>query len=60
MNEAETRKQLIDTKLRLAGWNVHDKTQVVEELDIDLAAAGLKVREGFSLNLMFHAASVYP
>ena len=32
--EAQTRKALIDTALRSAGWNVKDPTQVVEEFDI--------------------------
>jgi type I restriction enzyme R subunit len=39
VNEAETRKKLIDEKLRLAGWNVNDPTHVTLELDIDLKAA---------------------
>ncbi|WP_235085329.1 DEAD/DEAH box helicase family protein [Chromobacterium sp. Beijing] len=34
MNEAETRAQLIDKALGLAGWDVKDPTQVVEEFDI--------------------------
>ena len=44
MTEAETRQQLIDTKLGLAGWNVDDPAQVIEELDIHLADAGYPVR----------------
>jgi type I restriction enzyme R subunit len=32
--EAETRRHLIDEALRLAGWNVDDPSQVVQELDI--------------------------
>jgi len=36
--EAQTRQQIIDRRLALAGWNVDDKTQVTEELDIDLTA----------------------
>jgi len=32
--EAETRQQLIDKQLQAAGWDVHDATQVIEELDI--------------------------
>lgn len=39
--EAETRRELIDQKLRLAGWNVSDPSQVAQELDIDLIGAGL-------------------
>ncbi|TAL36998.1 MAG: DEAD/DEAH box helicase [Spirochaetes bacterium] len=34
MNEYLTRKILIDEKLALAGWDVHDRTLVVEEFDI--------------------------
>lgn len=45
MDEAETRRHLIDTSLRLAGWNLQDPSQVVEELDIDLAQAGEAVKE---------------
>ena len=45
MNEAETRKKLIDEKLKLAGWNVHDPSHVTLELDIDLKAAGHMVAE---------------
>ena len=36
MTEAETRQQIIDEKLRLAGWNVSDPSQVIQELDIVL------------------------
>lgn len=32
--EAQTRSELIDQQLALAGWNVKDPTQVVEEFDI--------------------------
>lgn len=35
--EAQTRKELIDVKLHEAGWNVNDRTQVIEEFDIDLS-----------------------
>ncbi len=34
--EAQTRKELIDVKLLKAGWNVDDRTQVVEEYDIEV------------------------
>ena len=34
MNEAETRKDIIDKRLKLAGWNVNDRSQVIEEFDI--------------------------
>jgi type I restriction enzyme R subunit len=40
-SEAQTRSQLIDQQLALAGWNVKDPTQVVEEFDIVTA-----LREG--------------
>lgn len=33
-NEKLTRKKIIDSRLKQAGWNVHDLTQVVEEYDI--------------------------
>lgn len=33
-SEAQTRSELIDQQLALAGWNVKDPTQVVEEFDI--------------------------
>jgi type I restriction enzyme R subunit len=33
-SEAETRRQLIDSRLALAGWDVADPSQVVQELDI--------------------------
>ena len=35
-SEADTRRQLIDQRLRLAGWNLDDPTQVIQELDIHL------------------------
>jgi type I restriction enzyme R subunit len=43
MNEAQTRQQIIDAHLRLAGWNLTDPSQVIQELDIYLADAGLPV-----------------
>lgn len=36
MNEAKTRKEIIDSRLKQAGWNVTDHTQVIEEFDIHL------------------------
>lgn len=33
-NEKQTRKEIIDSRLKQAGWNVTDKTQVIEEFDI--------------------------
>lgn len=32
ISESKTRSELIDLQLALAGWNVKDPTQVVEEL----------------------------
>ncbi|MBN1495368.1 MAG: DEAD/DEAH box helicase family protein [Spirochaetes bacterium] len=32
--EAQTRKEIIDKKLAAAGWNLDDRTQVIEEHDI--------------------------
>jgi len=37
--EAQTRRELIDAKLKLAGWDVRDPAHVTEELEIDLEAA---------------------
>jgi type I restriction enzyme, R subunit len=34
MNEAQTRKELIDKQLQEAGWNINDQTQVISEFDI--------------------------
>lgn len=34
--EKLTRKEIIDTRLKQAGWNVTDRTQVIEEFDIHL------------------------
>ena len=36
MNEAQTRKELIDKQLTEAGWNLNDQTQVVIEFDINV------------------------
>jgi type I restriction enzyme R subunit len=33
-NEKLTRKEIIDLQLKKAGWNVSDRTQVIEEFDI--------------------------
>lgn len=33
-NEKLTRKEIIDLRLKEAGWNVNDRTQVIEEFDI--------------------------
>ncbi len=34
MNEKDTRQLIIDKRLEAAGWNISDRTQVVEEFDI--------------------------
>lgn len=34
MNEGATRKAIIDRRLELAGWNINDRSQVVEEFNI--------------------------
>ncbi len=36
MNEASTRKSIIDNRLKKAGWIVSDRSQVIEEFDIHL------------------------
>jgi type I restriction enzyme R subunit len=36
-NEKRTRKEIIDHRLIQAGWNIADRTQVVEEFDIQLS-----------------------
>lgn len=35
-NEKLTRKEIIDNRLKQAGWNVTDRTHVIEEFDIQL------------------------
>ncbi len=35
-NEAKTRKEIIDKRLQVAGWNINDLTQVVAEFDINV------------------------
>ena len=37
-NEKQTRQELIDNNLLLAGWNVQDKSQVVEEFGVRVSA----------------------
>ena len=37
LNEAETRRRLIDEDLRLAGWELDDPSKVIQELDIKLS-----------------------
>jgi type I restriction enzyme R subunit len=36
LNEQHTRKEIIDKRLQIAGWNVADPTQVIEEFDIEV------------------------
>ena len=33
-SESDTRQQLIDQRLRLAGWALDDPTQMIQELDM--------------------------
>ncbi len=40
MDETQTRRQLIDRRLGLAGWDVANPSQVIQELDIELRDAG--------------------
>src|SRR5256885_1871285 len=45
-SEADTRQQLIDGRLRLAGWDLADPSQVIQELDIYVGgASAAAVRE---------------
>lgn len=41
-NEKHTRKEIIDHRLKQAGWNVSDRSQVVEEFDIIVDANIIK------------------
>ena len=34
--ESHTRKEIIDKRLKEAGWNIFDHTQVIEEYDISV------------------------
>lgn len=43
LDEAQTRRRIIDKKLAIAGWNVADPMRVSQELDIDLRAGGHSV-----------------
>lgn len=36
-NEKQTRKEIINNRLKQAGWNVNDRTQVIEEFDIQFS-----------------------
>lgn len=47
MDEAETRRRLIDEQLRLAGWDPDDPAEVGQELDIELGGSGASLaRDG--------------
>jgi type I restriction enzyme R subunit len=35
-NEAQTRKEIIDKRLLEAGWRVDDRSQVIQEFDIEV------------------------
>lgn len=37
-NEKATRKEIIDKRLKEAGWNIDDRTQVIPEFDINIDA----------------------
>ncbi len=39
-SEADTRQQIIDRRLRLAGWDLSDPSQVIQELDIYVGDEG--------------------
>jgi len=39
-SESDTRQQLIDRRLGLAGWNVEDPSQIIQELDIYVGDGG--------------------
>jgi len=41
-NEAETRKEMIDTRLMEAGWDVNDLSKVVQEYDLIISADSVK------------------
>jgi len=43
-SEAQTRALYIDKQLALAGWNVKDRSQVIEELEIHLNPRGVRER----------------
>jgi len=36
MNESKTRKEIIDVQLKEAGWDVNDRSKVVEEYVVDI------------------------
>ena len=43
-SESQTRKDIIDINLGKAGWNINDRTQVIEEFEIDTKLKG-EIRE---------------
>ncbi len=46
--ESATRKELIDLKLKAAGWDVHNKTQVAEEFYIDIKTGVEEPKEKYA------------
>lgn len=49
-NEKQTRKEIIDFRLINAGWNLSDKTQVIEEFNIEIAkpSSSLKAKSPYA------------
>jgi len=41
-NEKLTRKEIIDTRLKLAGWNVNGRSQVIEVFDANIFQVAVK------------------
>lgn len=39
-SELQTRKEIIDRRLLEAGWNVMDRTQVIQELSVEVGLPG--------------------
>jgi len=44
-NEAQTRKEIIDTRLKVAGWNVLNPSLVTQELDIWCGVPGRGIND---------------
>jgi len=49
-NEKQTRKQIIDLRLKQAGWNVADRTQVVEEFFVKVNPSEPEVSPGIQFS----------
>lgn len=58
-SEADTRQQLIDQRLRLAGWDLVDPTQVIRELDIHVGGATAAVRRERGVEYAGHRFADY-